>query len=196
MSDFDPHSYSVLVKRVLEDGEPIFKATVKELPHVAEFGDSNNEVYDLAIDTINGLHNMAADMGHDFPSPLAEDDDFSGRVTFRMPKSLHRLVANTADVEGVSLNQFLVMAITEKVSTGNVHTLIAEQVNKCLVNSMFSSMVSAVNIDIDWSHPSRQWVVGEPEDTIVDVQETAVTPESAVPIFLLGNRKSLQLSGS
>jgi len=117
MNAFDPHSYTVTVKRVVEDGERLFKATVKELPHLAEFGDSHEEVYERAIDAINALRNMAEEMGHKFPSPSIDDEIFSGRVTLRMPKSLHRSATNMADREGVSLNQFLVAAIAEKVGS-------------------------------------------------------------------------------
>jgi len=115
MNEFDPHRYTITVKRVLEDEEPLFKATVRELPHVSEYGDTYSEVYELAIDAINGLRDMSREMGHHFPDPAEEDENFSGRVTLRMPKSLHRDVANMADREGTSLNQLLVSTIAEKV---------------------------------------------------------------------------------
>ena len=42
------------------------------------------------------------------PAPLVPTDDFSGRVTSRLPKSLHRALADAADPAGVRLNQKLV----------------------------------------------------------------------------------------
>lgn len=41
------------------------------------------------------------------PAPIIPADDFSGRVTLRLAKSLHRSLAQAADREGVSLNQHL-----------------------------------------------------------------------------------------
>lgn len=41
------------------------------------------------------------------PAPIIPADDFSGRVTLRLAKSLYRSLAQAADREGVSLNQHL-----------------------------------------------------------------------------------------
>lgn len=182
MSDFDPHSYSVMIKRVDEDGESVFKATVKELPHVAEYGDSYEEVYELAVDAINVLHEMASDMGHKFPNPSTEDENYSGRVTLRMPKSLHRSVAATADLEGVSLNQFLVATIAERVSSGNFNTELVGRIEKRLVSSRVTTLLRDLAL-IDFSSLELTMggvanIIGDIKD--VSVKETAVTTESAL----------------
>ncbi len=38
-------------------------------------------------------------------------------LSVRLPKSLHKRLKEMADKEGVSMNQFITLAITEKVST-------------------------------------------------------------------------------
>jgi antitoxin HicB len=40
---------------------------------------------------------------------------YSGKVNLRMPKSLHRDLARRAEEEGVSLNQFMVVALARAV---------------------------------------------------------------------------------
>jgi uncharacterized protein (DUF1778 family) len=40
---------------------------------------------------------------------------YSGKVNLRMPKSLHRDLARRAEKEGVSLNQFMVVALARAV---------------------------------------------------------------------------------
>lgn len=40
---------------------------------------------------------------------------YSGKVNLRMPKSLHRALARRAEEEGVSLNQFMVVALARAV---------------------------------------------------------------------------------
>ncbi|MEG6523039.1 type II toxin-antitoxin system HicB family antitoxin [Desulfotomaculum sp. 1211_IL3151] len=42
-----------------------------------------------------------------FPTIIEDKEDYSGRITLRIPKSLHKLVIDTAKKEGVSANQFL-----------------------------------------------------------------------------------------
>ncbi|WOG27803.1 hypothetical protein [Endozoicomonas sp. 8E] len=48
----NPHSYNITVRRANFDGEVFFEARVKELPDVAEYADTAEEAYALAIDTI------------------------------------------------------------------------------------------------------------------------------------------------
>ena len=192
MSNFDPHSYSVLTRRVHEDGEAIFKATVKELPHVAEFGETQAKVYDLAIDTIEGLHKMAGEMGHDFPDPIVEDEDYSGRVTLRMPKSLHRSVASTAEAEGVSINHFLVTAITEKVTAGNVYAAIVGHIDVRLASYTSQGRLR----DAGWYRHSSQEAHYVIEGIDFEVKETAITSESVLLGYMHIDRKPLQLLSS
>jgi hypothetical protein len=46
------------------------------------------------------------------PTPYVPADDFSGRVTLRLPKSLHRALTEAAEEERISLNQHLVNILT------------------------------------------------------------------------------------
>lgn len=41
------------------------------------------------------------------PSVQEEKEEYSGRISLRIPKSLHKMVIETAKKEGVSANQFL-----------------------------------------------------------------------------------------
>lgn len=112
---FDPHAYTILVKKLLVDDEQLFKAAVKELPHVDVYGDSYQEVYESCIDVIETLHEMAQERRKRFPAPIQEEEDFSGRVTLRMPKTIHRQIAALAETEGVSLNQYIVTVLSHQV---------------------------------------------------------------------------------
>ena len=116
----DPHAYSITVRKIDFDGDTHFEARVKELPDVREYGASAGEAYELAIDTIETAAAMFAEEGKSFPSPAVVQDDFSGRVTLRISKSMHRALAASAQDEGVSLNQHLVNVLTydQGFSTG------------------------------------------------------------------------------
>jgi len=104
----DPRNYNVSIRRGKFGGEICYEARVKELPDLAEYGDSFKEVYDLAIDAIEATAEIFAEKGRAMPKPHEDQYDFSGRVTLRIPKSLHRSLANSAEDEGVSLNHYLV----------------------------------------------------------------------------------------
>ena len=108
----DPHAYNITIRRDTFEGEVLFEARVKELPDLAEYGENYEEAYTLAVDTIETAAEAFAEKGRRFPTPMAPADEFSGRVTLRLPRSLHRALAETADTEGVSLNQQLVNVLS------------------------------------------------------------------------------------
>lgn len=115
MSNIDPYAYTITIQKVEVDGESVFEATIAELPDAADYADSFNEAYALAIQTIEGAAELFAESGREFPKPQKHEKEYSGRVTLRMPKTLHARADNVADKEGVSLNQFLVSVIAERV---------------------------------------------------------------------------------
>lgn len=72
---FDPSRYTITVRHVMVDGSFTFRATVAELPDVADFGETQAEAYELVLDTIDALHLRAQEDGDAFPAPLPEYDD-------------------------------------------------------------------------------------------------------------------------
>jgi predicted HicB family RNase H-like nuclease len=108
----DPNRYSITVRRITIDGDDCFSATVRELPDVSEFAETREEALALALETIAELQKTAADDGKSFPEPVEDqEEDFSGRVTLRMPPSLHRSLAQMAEAEKASLNQYIVLLL-------------------------------------------------------------------------------------
>lgn len=59
----NPHSYNITVRRANFDGEVLFEARVKELPDVAEYAETADEAYALAIDTIETTAKIFAEKG-------------------------------------------------------------------------------------------------------------------------------------
>lgn len=110
--NIDPRAYNISIRLGTFEGEAQFEARVKELPDLAEYGDTYAEAYDLAVDAIETAAAAYAEQGRAFPEALMPAADLSGRVTLRLPRSLHRAVAAAAEDEGVSLNQHLVNVLS------------------------------------------------------------------------------------
>lgn len=110
--NIDSHAYNISIRRDVFDGEVLFEARIKELPDLIEFGETYEEAYELAVDSIQTTAEIFAEKGRAFPQPGVPADDFSGRVTLRLPRSLHRALAQAADEEGVSLNQHMTNVLT------------------------------------------------------------------------------------
>lgn len=112
---FDASRYTISIKKIDEDGQTLYQATVKELPDVGPYAENPQQAYELALEIIKTLNEMAAEEGRKFPAPSVTETEFSGRFTLRLPKTLHRKAAQLSDSEGVSLNQYFVSMIAESV---------------------------------------------------------------------------------
>jgi antitoxin HicB len=96
------------------DPEGGYVAQIKDLPGCLTQGETLeetmaniNEARELWIET-------AYEAGDDIPNPC-NDDSYSGKLLVRIPKSLHRRLAETAENEGVSLNQYIVSLLSAAV---------------------------------------------------------------------------------
>ena len=107
----DASAYTISIRHGEFEGDRCFEARVKELPDLVEYADSSTEAYELAIDAIETAASFMAERGQKMPPPFSPTDDFSGRVTLRLPKTLHRSLSTAADDENVSLNHLLVSVL-------------------------------------------------------------------------------------
>lgn len=121
----DAHAYNITIRKAVIEGEDVYEARIRELPDVTEYGDTAEEAHALAIDTIQTTAQILAERGQGMPTPYVPADDYSGRVTLRLPRSLHRALAEAADSERVSLNQHLVGILTYVSGIG--HGVAAQQ---------------------------------------------------------------------
>lgn len=95
-----------------------YTAQIMEFPGCVAQGDSPEEAYANLERTAGGWIQAALDMGQLIPEPAA-NQTFGGKILLRLSRSLHRQVADLADREGVSLNQFIVTALAEKAGAVN-----------------------------------------------------------------------------
>lgn len=112
MTKFDATSYNITIRHGEFEGEVCFEARVRELPDLAEYADSWHEAYELALDAIETTAEALTQAGRAMPLPVEGVDDYSGRVTLRVPRTLHRSLALMAEDEGVSLNQLMVSVLS------------------------------------------------------------------------------------
>lgn len=119
MNKINPSKYTIEIRLGEFEDETCYEAKVKELPNLAEYADTYEEAYALALDSIETLAEMYAELGRNFPEPLQNKEaDYSGRVTLRLPRSLHQNLAIKAEEETVSLNALLTNVLASYVGFG------------------------------------------------------------------------------
>jgi len=146
---FDPESYTIIIRKEEFDGEILYVGRVAEFPNISSFEDTFEEARNLVIDAIQTLKKIADKTSADFPIPYPTlSDDYSGRVTLRLPKSLHAKVARIAEQEDISINQFLITAVASHVGEiDGISKVVSEAVNRIgdAVNSVMTSVVNVWN---------------------------------------------------
>jgi len=103
-----------------------YTAQVQEFPGCVAQGDSPQEAYERLERAAESWLQAAIDLGQTIPEP-AVLQQHSGRLLIRLPRSLHRSAAQSAEREGTSLNQFIVATLAEKVGAVNVYDRLARE---------------------------------------------------------------------
>jgi predicted RNase H-like HicB family nuclease len=105
-----------------------YAAQVLEFPGCFSDGDTPDEAYSNLQEAAENWLESALAQGMAIPEPFAAQG-YSGTVSLRLPKSLHRRAAQYAHGDGVSLNQFLVSAIAAAVGAGDFFTVLAAKLD-------------------------------------------------------------------
>lgn len=85
-----------------------------DLPGCLSDGKSIEEAIANGADALRSWLATAREFGDPIPPPSRPSDDaYSGRWNMRVPKSLHRRLAERAKAEGVSLNTLAVTLLAE-----------------------------------------------------------------------------------
>jgi len=103
--------------RVLVPDEGVIAAHVPELPGCFAEGATLEEALGNLQDALASWLSAALETGNEVPSPRgeAEPEEYSGRFSVRVPRSLHRRLALRSDAEGCSLNQLVSTLLAEAV---------------------------------------------------------------------------------
>ena len=84
---------------------------IEDLPGCYSQGETVEEAMKMIEDARRLWMESVYELGLEIPLP-SEDDEFSGKFNVRVPASLHRKLHKLAKKEGVSLNQYVVYALS------------------------------------------------------------------------------------
>lgn len=131
-----------------------------ELPGCMADGATAEKALKNALIVKNEWLNAAYEAGWTIPEPVAPSE-MSGRVTLRLPKSIHERLVDRAEMEGVSLNQLILTYVTAGLEKASLNKEIA-QLQQELV-SQFGQIKDVVRTATefkvfaltDWDYPSQ-----------------------------------------
>ena len=106
--------YTVEVFRDSNEDDPGWVARVVELPGCLTQADTFEELGEMIEDAMRGWLTVALAEGLDIPEPHPMES-YSGKFVVRVPRSLHRQLAEAAERDNVSLNTFVTAALAKAI---------------------------------------------------------------------------------
>lgn len=85
-----------------------------DLPGCLSQAETLEEIPAMAEEARTGWIETVYEEGRNIPDPSFQE--YSGKFNVRLPKSLHRALADAASLDGVSLNQYVVMLLSGGIS--------------------------------------------------------------------------------
>ena len=105
-------------RELIKEPEGGWFIRIKELPGCMSQGETVEDAMNMIEDAMLGWLEISIEDGDEIPEPKL-DEEYSGKFVVRLPRSLHRQLVETAEREGVSLNQFVNVALARAVERTN-----------------------------------------------------------------------------
>ena len=103
-SDYIKLPYTV----VIIPDEDVFFVKIKELPGCISQGNTIEEAFKMIEEAKELWIEAALEDGYDFPLPESmQENKYSGKLSLRISKSLHRNLSEKAKEDGISLNRYI-----------------------------------------------------------------------------------------
>lgn len=140
---------------IIPDDEGLYAAQILEFPGCFSDGQSPEEAYSNLEEAADNWIESALAQGMQIPEPFATQG-YSGTISLRLPKSLHRRAAQFAHRDGVSLNQFLVSAVAQRLGAEDGVSAVASKLDERLDRIQFPRRNLAVRAtNVGRSAPAR-----------------------------------------
>jgi predicted RNase H-like HicB family nuclease len=101
-------------RELIKNEDGTWFARIVEFVGCMTEGDTAEEAIENLEDAMATWVEAHLEDGDPIPPPLSTDQ-YSGKFLMRVPKTLHRELARRADLEGVSLNQYALVALSRCV---------------------------------------------------------------------------------
>jgi antitoxin HicB len=99
--------------QVIADPDGGYVVVFPDLPGCMTQADSYEEIAVMAQDARALWIETAYEHGREIPLP-SYPEEYSGKFNVRLPRSLHRTLAESAAQEGISLNQYVTMLLARR----------------------------------------------------------------------------------
>lgn len=101
-------------RELIKNADGTWFARIVEFPGCLTEGGTAEDAIENLDEAMAAWVEVQIEDGDEIPAPLSSEQ-YSGKFLMRVPKTLHRELARRAELEGVSLNQFVLSALARCV---------------------------------------------------------------------------------
>jgi antitoxin HicB len=111
--------YTVILEQWREGKHHYWVARIAELPHCLIHGETPEEAIKEIEEVKIGW--IKSNLKRGLPIPEPSPRNYSGKMILRISPSLHKLLVQRAEIEGMSLNQYMSTALATSVGLSIEH---------------------------------------------------------------------------
>lgn len=108
LNNYVNKEYPYKIEKLSKEDGGGYLITYPDLPGCMSDGESLEEALRMGEDARISWIETAIELGKDIPEPYSYMNNYKGRITLRVPKSMHKQLIDEAKDEGISLNQYLI----------------------------------------------------------------------------------------
>ena len=112
LKDYMRLPYTKIIQEIHDGNNHYFYGRILELDGCQSTGATLDELDKNLKEAMEGYLEIKIEQSLPIPQPNT-DDSYSGKFVIRLPKSLHRKLAISAENEGVSLNQYALYKLSQ-----------------------------------------------------------------------------------
>lgn len=156
-------SLNYRIELFFEPEEKYWYAEFPELPGCLAHGATKEEALANAIKAEEAWLEATFESGRDIPEPRPEIE-YSGRFLLRVPKSLHKKLADEALREGTSINRLAIQILSEELERRQTMKTVTDSIKASVQDTMGESIRMHGTSFTSWSalrpKESEQWARG------------------------------------
>ena len=111
---------------LVPENDGTYSADVLEFPGCHAYGTTAEEAFQNLEKAAISWIEAALEQGQEIPKPMAIHD-YSGKISLRLPRSIHQQAARVAQRDDVSLNHFFISAIAARVGAEEFYEHLAQR---------------------------------------------------------------------
>lgn len=134
---FDPDIYTITIRKEDVDGDIYYVGRVAEFLNVTAYESTFEDALTVIRSALREIASRAVETGKALPRPLSECAcEPSGRMTLRMPRSLHARLNAQTQIDEMSANQLVNLAVAEYLAGFGVAQMAASKIAGVIDESM------------------------------------------------------------